>query len=294
MITVNPIPAPAVVSFTVNGSSTAAGAASASESADGTTATLTANGMDLLGFYVGEAVHVSGFNTVTAFNGTYAITAVSGNTFSYTDSLPSNVADIGGTAIPAVEESNQGTMQIAQHSMVDSLVVVFNEAVTIASPATAFTLALKTFNNVSAGNSSAMMGDATTTVTASNPSGDGVTWVLRFSGGTTNPVSGGSIADGDYYLNMAAGSVAAAASQATTNAVYQNSFYRLFGDLNGNGSGNAVVANPSLTKLKQAFGSTAISDPTYNAAFDYLGTAVETNPVLTQFKQRFGSVWSGL
>jgi hypothetical protein len=46
--------------------------------------------------------------------------------------------------------------------------------------------------------------------------------------------------------------------------------------------------------LKQAFGSTAISDAAYNAAFDYFGSAVETNPVLTKFKQRFGTVWSGL
>jgi hypothetical protein len=97
--------------------------------------------------------------------------------------------------------------------MVNSLVVVFSEAVTIDSPSTAFSLALKTFNNVSGGNSSAMVGDATTRVTASNPSGDGVTWVLLFSGGTTSPVSGGSIADGDYYLNLQAGSVAAAASR---------------------------------------------------------------------------------
>ena len=94
-------------------------------------------------------------------------------------------------------------MQVGERSMVDSLVVVFNEAVTIASPAAAFSLSLKPFtDNTVAGS---MVGDATTTVTATNPSGDGMTWVLTFSGGTTEPVTGGSIGDGDYYLNLAAG-----------------------------------------------------------------------------------------
>ena len=76
-----------MVSFTVNGSGTATGAASASENAAGTTATITATGLDLLGFYPGELVNVSGFTTQTGFNGTYAITATSGNTFSYADAL---------------------------------------------------------------------------------------------------------------------------------------------------------------------------------------------------------------
>ena len=189
-----------------------------------------------------------------------------------------------------MEEANSGLLQANQASMVDSLVVVFNEAVTIASPSTAFTLALKTFDNVSGGNPSAMMGDATTTVTASNPSGDGITWVLQFSGGTTNPVTGGSIGDGDYYLNLAAGSVAAAASPTTTNASYQNSFYRLFGDISGSGS----VNNASLTSLKRALGATSISQSTYNAAWDYEGAGAIANIDLTKLKQRLGTVWTGL
>ena len=247
-------------------------------------------GLDLLGFYPGELVNVSGFTTQTGFNGTYAITAVSGNTISYADALTGSVTDTGGTATPALEETNAGVSQASERSMVDSLVVVFNEAVTIAYPATAFSLTLKSFTDN--GVAGSMVGDATTTVTATNPSGDGITWVLLFSGGTTEPVTGGSIGDGDYYLNLAAGSVAAAASPSTTNAAsfQQNSFYRLFGDTFGLG----VVASPSYNQLKLAFGATSISAPNYVAAFDYFNIGSIGNPAYNQFKLRYGTQWTGL
>jgi len=284
-----PAAPPSVISFTVNGSGTAVGAAAATENNTGTTATITASGLALLGFYPGELVNVTGFAVQTSFNGTYAITSTSGNTFSYADSLPVNVTDSGGTANPVVEKTNAGVSQVNERSMVSSLVVVFNQEVTIASPSTAFTLAQKAFT--ANGTPNSMAGDVSTVVTATNPSGDMTTWVLQFSGGMpATAVTGGSISDGDYYLNLAAGSVAVTASPSTVNASYQNSFYRLFGDVAGSG----VVANPALTKLKLAFGSLAFTDPGYNAAFDYFGSGVETNPVLTKFKQRFGTVWMGL
>jgi hypothetical protein len=137
-----------------------------------------------------------------------------------------------------------------------------------------------------------MVGDATTTVTASNPSGDGMTWVLTFSGGSTAPVVGGSISDGDYYLNLAAGAVAAVANPTTTNAAsfQQNSFYRLFGDVLGSG----LITNPNYNRFKSAFGSTPSLETNYNAAFDYFANGFITNPSYNQFKARFGSVWSGL
>ena len=174
--------------------------------------------MSQLGFYAGELVNVSGFTSQTGFNGTYAITATTSNSFSYLDSaVPASATDTTGTAYPALEETNAGAMQVTQASMVTSLVVVFNEPVTIASPTAAFGLSLKAFTDNSIPGS--MVGDATTTVTATNPSGDGMTWVLTFSGGTTEPVgTGHSIGDGDYYLNLNAGTVAAAASPTTTNA----------------------------------------------------------------------------
>ena len=175
--------------------------------------------------------------------------------------------------------------------MVTSLVVVFNEPVTIANPSQAFSLALKPFTDNSV--SGSMVGDATTTVTASNPSGDGMTWVLTFSGGMNNDVVGGSIVDGDYYLNLAAGSVAAAAYPTTTNAAsnQQYSFYRLFGDVLGSG----FVTNPNYNQFKLAYGSTSNADPTYNAAFDYnAGGFITNNPAYNQFKLRYGDVWTGL
>ena len=86
-ITVNSIPAPAIASVTINGSGTAAGAASAFENSNGTTATIAASGLDLLGFYPANWYDVSGFANQPGFNGVYTITATSGNTFSYADAL---------------------------------------------------------------------------------------------------------------------------------------------------------------------------------------------------------------
>ena len=280
---------PTVVSFTVNGSGTATGAASASESADGTTAFITAPGLAQLGFFPGELVFISGFTTQTGFNGTYIIMATSGNTFSYADALTGGVTDTGGTAYPALEQTNAGTLQVNEASMVDSLVVVFNEPVTIASPTTAFTLSLKTFTD---NGTPSTVGDATTTVTATNPSGDGMTWVLTFSGGvgTNGSVVGGSIEDGDYYLNLSAGSVAATANSTITNASNQNSFYREFGDVLGTG----FVTNPNYNRFKAAYGSLSTSDADYNAAFDYYASGFITNSAYNQFKLRYGDLWTGL
>ena len=124
----------------------AAGTASASENAAGTTATVAAPGLNLLGFYPGELVNISGFANQPGFNGAYKIAATSGNTFSYADVLPANVTDTNGTAFPALEETNAGVMQIGERSMVNSLVVVFNDPVTIAYPAVSLQSVVETIH----------------------------------------------------------------------------------------------------------------------------------------------------
>ena len=91
---------------------------------------------------------------------------------SYADSSVSggSTDNSNGIVYPAVEMFNSGTVYEAnQASMVTSIVVVFNEPVTIGSPSTAFTLALKTFDDVTDGIANDTKGDATTTVTATEP-----------------------------------------------------------------------------------------------------------------------------
>ena len=294
-------PAPAIVGVTVNGSGFTS--IRALEDPTGTTATITGAGLNSAGFYAGELVNISGFTNQTGFNGTYNILAISGsNSFTYLDSAaPATDSDVNVNAsvYPAVEETNAGIFHTTEASMVNSLVVVFNEAVTIApsfTASTAFGLSLKAFTDDSVTGS--LVGDATTTITASNPSGDGVTWVLTFSGGTvvpvvTGPYGGGSISDGDYYLNLAAGAFTSAYTPTTTNAAsyQQNSFHRLFGDDLGSG----FITNPNYNQFKLAYGSLSPSAANYNAAFDFNASGfITNNQSYNQFKLRYGTIWSGL
>ena len=127
---------------------------------------------------------------------------------------------------------------------------------------------------------------------ATNPSGDGITWVLKFSGGTTEFVEGGSISDGDYYLNLAAGSVAAASSPTITNAAsnQQNSFYRLFGDVNGNG----LVQILAYNQFNLAYGSAFDFGRRLQRRLRLHASGFDTNQAYNQFKLRYGTFWSGL
>lgn len=183
------------------------------------------------------------------------------DTLGYTVTLPAPAV------ISVTVNGANASLSGPQRSMVDNLVVVFNDPVT--NPT--FTLSLKAFTDN--GVAGSFVGDATTTITATNPSGDGMTWGLTFSGPT---VIGGSISDGDYNLNFAGQSV--------------GSFYRLFGDVDGNG----FVTNSAYNEFKETFGATPSSVANYNPAFDYYANGFITNPAYNQFKLRFGDVWTDL
>ncbi len=256
-----------VTSFVVNG--TAATSVAAAES--GNTVTITASAS--LGFYVGERVTISGFAGTPAYNGVYLIATVSngGLSFSYTDNAVTNgPADVGGTATPSLAG--------AQRSMVDSLIVTFNQAVTLG--ANAFSLSLRAFTangvaNTTEGN--------LTELNAPVSYDGGITWVLTFSG------TGGSIDDGDYNLNLNDAMVQAVQGGGTMESDYTNNFYRLFGDISGNGQ----VTNAANLQFGRAFGANTTS-AAYVAAFDYSNSGTIGNLANLQFARRFGSVWTNL
>jgi Bacterial Ig-like domain (group 3)/Beta-propeller repeat/Dockerin type I domain len=143
----------------------------------------------------------------------------------------------------------------AQRSMVNDIVYTFSEPVSILSPAddpSVFTIAV----------ASGWTGTAPTLSWASVAGSGDTQWAVSFSG---DSVTGGSIANGAYTITVTdPGSITAetdgqALSLATSGiGGATQSFYRLFGDINGDEFVNAS----DNAKFKQGLTS-------YNAAFDY-------------------------
>jgi hypothetical protein len=277
-IVLTKVPTPiSINSFVINGT------AATNVSASSTGATVTITTATSLGFYTNELVTISGFNTVTAYNGRFTIQTITNNglSFTYTDApLTGTLSDIGGTATPSLIESPNGN----ERSKVNSIVIAFNQAVTIGGGGnTAFSLAQRAFTKNSVPGT--LQGDTTTTVNYVSYDG-GFSYVLTFSGGT---VVGGSISDGDYNITLNHTLVTGGGGLA---ADYTNNFYRLFGDINGNGQ----VGNAANIKFRNAFGSssTGATAASFVPAFDYGSTGTIGNSQNIQFRNRFGSVWTNL
>jgi hypothetical protein len=140
--------------------------------------------------------------------------------------------------------------------MVDSILYTFSEAVNIAA-ADAFSIA------VNAGQSGTVPSLAWAAI---NPNSDGSStqWVVTFSGAG---VTGGSIGNGVYDITLNSSAVT---SDANPSAIVQarpaDTFYRLFGDINGDGRVNnadyAAFLNTNGLKTGQSG---------FNAAFDANG-----------------------
>ena len=165
-------------------------------------------------------------------------------------STPSVAANVGPVLI--VNDGSQ------QRSMVDTLTVVFPDAVTLASGA--ITLA----------NSS-----GSESISYSNPTGDGKTWLITFTG---SDVLGGSLPDGVYDLTVHSANV----SGYSMSADLTWAFHRLFGDIGGQG----IVNNSDLTMMRSAF-LTGAGQPAFDPAFDYAGTGFINNSDVRQFNARF-------
>jgi phospholipase/lecithinase/hemolysin len=204
------VPAPAVTSVTVNGRT--APVLSASES--GNTVTITTDGPH--GFTAGPSAVIAGVGG--GYDGTYIIASVPNtNTFTYILSTP-NLATVTDRGTATVAGSSTGLLSGAQRSMVDSIVYVFNQHVTLA--AGAFSIA------VHAGQTGTVP-----TLSWASPDG-GTTWIVTFSG---SGVIANSIANGVYDLTLNAAAVSAVSGGGTLAASRLDTFYRLYGDTLGTG-----------------------------------------------------------
>jgi predicted outer membrane repeat protein len=167
----------------------------------------------------------------------------------------------------------------AQRSMVDDIVYTFNHAVSLS--ASAFTIALHAGVTVN-GNTGQTVGTLPT-LSWSSPDG-GVTWVVTFSGAG---VVGGSIADGVYDITLNHAAVTDAPGQALA-ADRVDTFYRLYGDTNGDQSVNGT----DYFQFKNAYG-TSSGQSGYLAYLDYNADGLINGTDYFQFKQRYGMSFSG-
>jgi hypothetical protein len=179
----------------------------------------------------------------------------------------------------AVVNGGSAALVGAQRSMVDSIAYTFNHPVTLA--AGAFTIALHP--NVTVNGATGQTAGTLPALGWSSPDG-GTTWVVSFSGaGVVN----GSIADGVYDLTLSAAAV--------TDALGQNlasdrvdTFYRLYGDTNGDGT----VNNADTFRLRSTFGLSA-GAAGYLAYLDATGDGAVNNADVFQFRKRFGTTYTG-
>jgi hypothetical protein len=157
--------------------------------------------------------------------------------------------------------------------MVDSIVYTFSEAVNLAATG-AFGIAVHSGQTGTAPTLSWM---------ALNPKSDGSStqWAVSFSGAS---VVNNSIATGAYDITLNAAAVASEANP--SGAVVSrptDTFYRLFGDINGDGVVNAL----DNIKFKAAL-------TTYNPLFDDNGDAVVNAFDNLQFKKSMSISFLGL
>jgi hypothetical protein len=239
------------------------------------------------GFSAGSTTTATASGGVVTFNnlvlntpGTYTLSesAAGGltgaNSAGFTVSWPA-------IALAQAPQVNGGLTALAgaQRSMVDQIVYTFNHAVSLA--AGAVTIALH--QNVTVNGVSGQAVGTLPTLGYSSPDG-GVTWVVTFSG---NGVVNNSIADGVYDITLNHAAVSDAQGQALA-ADRTDTFFRLYGDTNGDGT----VNNTDTFKFKSTFLKN-VGDAGYLAYLDYNGDGTANNTDAFQLKKRFLTTYAG-
>ena len=121
----------------------------------------------------------------------------------------------------------------------------------------------------------------TTVWAAANPSGDGKTWVLTFSG---SAVVGGSLPDGNYNLAVVASSVHAGTATGPAMAADSHfAFHRRYGDSDGDGDTDAL----DLFRFRSTLNKRG-TDPGYLWYLDYDGNGIVDAVDLFQVRARLG------
>lgn len=265
--------AAAMVNLTVNPATLTVTANNASRNYGAANPTLTAS---ITGFVnndtiavVSGAASLSTTATVSSAVGSYPITVAQGTlaASNYNFTFVSGSLMVLAVA-PTLVSSTVGD-GTAQRSYVSSLTVVFSEAVNFGSAS--FSLYLEPLNADGSINQAGSTTDVSTSVTASNPSNDGMTWVLSTAGGATLP-------NGIYQLVLHGSQITDSSGQAYFNGgmdqIVQfnsveaggmsNYFHVLFGDINGDGTVNLTDYRAFIAAFLSSSG-----DPNWNPDFDY-------------------------
>jgi fibronectin type 3 domain-containing protein len=213
----------------------------------------------------------------TLLAGTHNLVAVYGGDASLGGSQSAAVAQVVQVAVMGVvingdnpnglfTAAGQGTNG-KQRSMVEDIVYTFSEAVTIPDANAAFTVLV-------AGPAG---GTVPTTLFAQAVAGsNGTKWAVSLSGKAEGTLA--SIANGEYSIQINPAGVFAASDGTTAMAAgtgRTDTFFRLFGDIDGNES----IATLDYGRFKQALNGA------YNPAFDYDGNGSISTLDYGRFKQ---------
>jgi endonuclease/exonuclease/phosphatase family metal-dependent hydrolase len=289
-------PSPSVAGQTVTFTATVSSAAGTP-----TGTVIFMDGTTTLGTTTLDNSGVAAFTTAGLAVGTHTITAVYSGDTSFSGSTSSQLNQAVYTPLAVAETVNGANVTIAgqsvslaglQRSMVDNIVLTFSRPVALDAAA----LALSLHANVTVNGTSYADGYGTVpeTVSASNPSGDGLTWVVSFGGAS---VVGQSIADGIYDITLTGSAVhdtavgqtyaqEAAVSGAAQNVT--NTFYRLFADT----SGHETVNTADGRAFGRAFNSN-LGDTAYLAYLDANADGTINTTDARAFGLRFNTTFSG-
>jgi YHYH protein len=242
--------------FSMNATGSAAGTLTLAGTGNSRTLTVSGiSGSGTLGVTLAAA-------SIADLAGNTNVGSTAGSTFAVVPTPPS--PSVSNFTVNGADASLSGV----QRSRVTNLVVVFDQVVELGS--TAFHLSLNV--NGTTGQTAGTIPSLSWT----NPSADGKTWVMTFSG---NGVVAGSIANGVYDLNIDHTQVNIAGYPGTTMAAdYTATFHRLFGDADG----DRAVSAGDFVYFRSAFNG-------ISAMFDFDDdSAVSVNDFI-QFRNRFGT-----
>jgi fibronectin-binding autotransporter adhesin len=223
------------------------------------------------GFVANQAVKIT-VTGQTGYNGIFDVTPVSGTNdteFTYQDNNASNLPSASaGTAVSALSGN--------QRSMVTNVVYVFSEPVTTLT-ASDFTLGLQSGVSVNGGAGQTVGNTTGVNLTVTNPSGDGMTWVVGFSG---TGITAGSLSNGVYTMLANTNLITSMANPTqTAQARSTDTFARMFGSV----AGDVTVSNNTTITVKAANANAAQAEigllpgaPNYEAYFDASGAGTRS------------------
>jgi hypothetical protein len=248
--------------------------------------------------------------------GSDSVTAVYGGDANYHGSTSAAVTQVVNNAPPAVSsvvvnggapaytDSNGLQVSLAgQNSVVEQILVTFNEPVTLSG--TPFTVTNDTNTTVSINSGPSPNTAPVTANYAVVPGSNNTQYIVTFSGAGTNPIPGGAgrtIKDGIYYLNVVGANVSANSQTAANSS---SGFWALYGSADNNdnsisptfGDGNSEVFVDigDFNQFRATYGSESDipgGPPAYNAAYDSNLDGFVDITDFNKFRTNYGADWS--